>query len=87
MKRLVDSQRIKAAADYLESSLEPWFDRADAQSPIAQVIRKCAAYGDLTNLESQLAVLHALASLQAHIVKDIATMTIEAGDYDEDEAA
>jgi hypothetical protein len=73
MKPLFNDARIKEVADFIRAELHTFLDQTHGQSPISIALReRCAAYSELTNGETRLAILQGLAFASIEIGDDFA---------------
>jgi hypothetical protein len=87
IKSLVNAKRVEETAQFVTKTLTPWFDWSDRNGPVTKVLKECHTYSQgLTNLETKLVLLRALAALQQEIIRDITTLERHIW-HDDEEAA
>jgi hypothetical protein len=89
MKVLFSQKRIDGFASDIEKVVWPELDHTNFHGVLREAIRKeSKAYNSgLTNGEHCVAVVQALANMQRRAIAVLASLQMESGDFDEDEAA
>jgi hypothetical protein len=75
VKTLANTKRVEETAVFVAAELHTLLDRTNFKSHLITRLREaCPAYRSLTNIESCLAFLRALALMQADVIADIGTL-------------